>query len=109
MGNHRADRRDTRPVSSGARIRGGRRRAAKAPRHELTRLSMPTVVGALALVVAAGGAVTAGAGQAWAHEASASARTGLRAPTALELDTLGIDHGLDDRQRALSRDSERDA
>jgi len=70
---------------------------------------IPTVVGALALAVAAGGAVTAGAGQAWAHEASASARTGLMAPTALELDTLGIDHGLDDRQRALSRDSERDA
>src|SRR6188472_1413951 len=63
MGNHRADRRDTRPVNSGARVRGGgRRRAEKAPRHELTGLSMiPTVAGALALAVAAGGAVTAGA------------------------------------------------
>src|SRR4029078_8584978 len=41
MGNHRADRRDTRPVNSGARVRrGGRRRAEKAPRHELTGLSM---------------------------------------------------------------------
>ena len=30
-------------------------------------------------------------------------------PTATELDTLGIDHSLDDRQRAISRDSERDA
>ena len=111
MGNHRADRRDTRPVNSGARVRGGgRRRAEKAPRHELTGLSMiPTVAGALALVVAAGGAVTAGAGQAWAHEASASTTHGLRTPTATELDTLGIDHSLDDRQRAISRDSERDA
>lgn len=110
MGNHRAGRHDTRPVTSAARVRGGRRRAAKAPRHELTGVSViPTVVGALALAVAAGGAVTAGAGQAWAHEASASARDGLRAPTAIELDTLGIDHSLDDRQRAISRDSERDA
>jgi len=111
MGNHRADRRDTRPVNSGARVRGGgRRRAEKAPRHELTGLSMmPTVAGALALAVAAGGAVTAGAGQAWAHEASASTTHGLMTPTATELDTLGIDHSLDDRQRAISRDSERDA
>ena len=111
MGNHRADRRDTRPVNSGARVRGGgRRRAEKAPRHELTGLSMiPTVAGALALAVAAGGAVTAGAGQAWAHEAAASTTHGLMTPTATELDTLGIDHSLDDRQRAISRDSERDA
>jgi murein DD-endopeptidase MepM/ murein hydrolase activator NlpD len=109
MGNHRADRRDTRPVNSGARARGGRRRAAKAPRPELTGLPIPTVVGALALVVAAGGAVTAGTGQAWAQESSASTTNGRKAPTATELDTLGIDRSLDDRQRAISRDSERDA
>ena len=110
MGNHRADRRETRPVTSGTRIQGGRRRAAKAPRHPLTGLPMaPTVAGALALAVAATGAATAGAGEASAHEASASTSNGLKAPTFAEFDTLGIDRSLDDRQRAISRDSERDA
>jgi murein DD-endopeptidase MepM/ murein hydrolase activator NlpD len=70
---------------------------------------LPTVAGALALAVAAGGAVTAGAGQASAHEASGRSANGLKAPTSTEFDTLGIDRSLDDRQRAISRDSERDA
>ena len=110
MGNHRAGRRATRPVTSGTRVQGGRRRAAKAPRHPLTGLPMaPTVAGALALAVAAGGAATAGAGQASAHEATASSSNGLTAPTFAEFDTLGIDRSLNDRQRAISRDSERDA
>ena len=70
---------------------------------------IPTVAGALALAVAAGGAVTAGAGQASAQEASGSSTNGLNASTSTEFDTLGIDRSLDDRQRAISRDSERDA
>ena len=70
---------------------------------------IPTVAGALALAVAAGGAVTAGAGQASAHEASGSTTNDLKASTSTEFDTLGIDLSLDDRQRAISRDSERDA
>ena len=70
---------------------------------------IPTVAGALAIAVAAGGAVTAGAGQAAAQEASGSTTNGLKASTSTEFDALGIDRSLDDRQRAISRDSERDA
>ena len=70
---------------------------------------IPTVAGALAIAVAAGGAVTAGAGQASAQEASGSTTNGLKASTSTEFDALGIDRSLDDRQRAISRDSERDA
>jgi murein DD-endopeptidase MepM/ murein hydrolase activator NlpD len=69
----------------------------------------PTVAGAMALAVAGVGAATAGAGEASAHEAYASSPTGLKAPSFAEFDTLGINRSLDDRQRAISRDSERDA
>ena len=69
----------------------------------------PTVAGALALAVAATGAVTAGAGRASAHEATSGTTNGTKAPTFAEFDSVGIDRSLDDRQRAFSRDSERDA
>jgi murein DD-endopeptidase MepM/ murein hydrolase activator NlpD len=112
MGNHRADRRETRPVDPAPRVAGGRRRAVKAssfPRHPLTGLPMvPTVAGALAVAVAAGGAVTAGIGEASATEVVHSSSS-TSAPAFAEFDTLGMGAKLDDRQRAISRDSERDA
>lgn len=112
MGNHRADRRGSRPVDSAPRASGGRRRAARTStlaRHPLTGLPMvPSMAGALAVAVAAGGAISAGIGQASATEVAHSAGS-TKAPAIAEFDTLGMGADLDDRQRALSRDSERDA
>jgi murein DD-endopeptidase MepM/ murein hydrolase activator NlpD len=70
---------------------------------------VPTVAGAMALAVAGVGAAPAGAGEASAHEATTSTATGLKAPTFAQFDTVGIARSLDSRQRAISRDSERQA
>ena len=113
MGNHRADRRDSRPVDSAPRVPGGRRKAAKTStlyRHPLTGLPMvPTMAGALAVAVAAGGAISAGVGQASATQVASSSASSIKAPAIAKFDTLGMGARLDDRQRAISRDSERDA
>jgi murein DD-endopeptidase MepM/ murein hydrolase activator NlpD len=109
MGNHRAGRRDERPAHSAPRAPGGRRRAVRTTRHPLTGLPMvPTMAGALAVAVAAGGAVSAGIGEASATEGGHST-TSTKAPAFKEYDTLGMGARLDDRQRAISRDSERAA
>ncbi|MGI9157286.1 MAG: M23 family metallopeptidase [Marmoricola sp.] len=112
MGNHRADRRDSRAVVSAPRVTGGRRKAVKTSsftKHPLTGLPMiPTMAGALVVAVAAGGAVSAGMGEASATETSSSASL-AKASGVASFDSLGMGAGLDDRQLAISRDSERDA
>lgn len=118
MGNHRADRRAPRPVVSAARVQGGRRKATRPARHPLTghllsaaslsRLPLaPSVAGAIAISVAAVGAVTAGITEASANATEGAAA--VQAPSFAQFDTPGINHTLDSRQRAISRDSERDA
>lgn len=111
MGNHRADRRDSRAVVSAPRGTGGRRKAVKTStfaKHPLTGLPMmPTMAGALVVAVAAGGAVSAGMSEASATETPSAAPA--RAPAFASFNTLGVGARLDDRQLAISRDSERDA
>jgi murein DD-endopeptidase MepM/ murein hydrolase activator NlpD len=75
MGNHRADRRGPQPAAAldptpaattrGARSSGGKRKATKHRRAANARVlpSAPTVVGAVAILAAAGGAVAFGQGQ----------------------------------------------
>ncbi|GGF55787.1 hypothetical protein GCM10011519_32130 [Marmoricola endophyticus] len=111
MGNHRAQRRAPRPAGIVTpRAPGGRRRATPAPKHPLTGLPMvPTVAGAVAVAVAAGGAATAGAGKADAVQQVQSDPASMQAPAFSEFDTLGMGADLDQRQQAISRDSERDA
>ena len=113
MGNHRADRATTRASVPAPRAPGGRRRATKpvrSERHPLTGLPMiPTLAGAVAVTVAAGGAVTAGASGASAVETASASSAQVRAPGFSQFDTMGLDADLGDRQRAISRDSARDA
>lgn len=111
MGNHRAQRRAPRPASVVTpRAPGGRRRATVAPKHPLTGLPMvPTMAGAVVVAVAAGGAMSAGAGQADAVEQVRASPVSVKAPAFSEFDTLGMGADLDSRQQAISRDSERDA
>ncbi len=112
MGSHRANRATTRAIAAAPSAAGGRRRAVKATRvdrHPLTGLPMiPTLVGAVAVTAAAGGAVSAGASGAAAAEATPTGAQ-VQAPRFVQFDTMGLDADLGDRQRAISRDSARDA
>jgi murein DD-endopeptidase MepM/ murein hydrolase activator NlpD len=116
MGNHRADRRgpqraavDPTPVRTahGARSAGGKRKATKHRTAAPTRMlpAAPTVVGAVAILAAAGGAVAFGQGQL-----PASNKIALSAGKAENLNgTDAFGYVGDARTQAISRDSERQA
>ncbi|MCW2786370.1 MAG: peptidase [Marmoricola sp.] len=114
MGNHRAERRDLYKVAGeptpvgGARVAGGRRKADRRqpPTGVLRRVpAIPTLIGALAIAAAAGGAIGIGGG--------------ALPSTNLQLSSGGSDAfngtdafnftGDDARSRAISRDSSRQA
>lgn len=109
MGNHRADRRDRKasadrstPVANAA---GGRRKAAPSRRSSpLGKVpALPTIVGSVAVVAAAGGAV--------ASQGATASSINLSAGTAnfTGTDATYVLSGRDPRARAISRDSERQA
>lgn len=123
MGNHRAGRPDRSRVSRSvpapsapqtpARPSGGKRRAERAARRRnlfptvLPSVPAPTVVGAAALMLAAGGAVTLGGGSTASEPVNfsqASARTASATSATSALSTA-----LTNRQEAVSRDSRRQA
>jgi murein DD-endopeptidase MepM/ murein hydrolase activator NlpD len=114
MGHHRADRRgpkraavDPTPVRTtrGARSAGGKR---KATRHESTSgrggllPSAPTVVGAVAIIAAAGGAVAFGPGQLPASNNLALSSGSSHVLNGTDAFSFG-----NARAQAISRDSER--
>lgn len=111
MGQHRAEERSRhRPAAARTPLHGGagRRRAEKPRRRPLGRLtrtlpSLPTLVGVAALAVAGAGAITVG------HQAPTSGAITLSSDgRALDgTDAVGYVGG--PRERALSRDSERQA
>lgn len=114
MGTHRGDRRSPQPAAvpspaSPARSAGGRRKAVKEPSAgRLLRIpAIPTLVGALALAAAAGGALGVGQGGMGGNEpfllAAGGANdflTGTDAASFLPSES---------RSRAISRDSQRQA
>ena len=118
MGNHRADHRgpkraavDPTPVRTtpGARSAGGKRKATTRRRSATPGFlpSAPTVVGAVAILAAAGGAVAFGPGQL---QGSTNGNLALSAGAADVLngsDALGTSG--DARALAISRDTERQA
>ncbi|MCW2756523.1 MAG: hypothetical protein JWO46_269 [Nocardioidaceae bacterium] len=101
MGNHRADKGVARPAPATTPTPGGRRKAEKQSvlrKHPLTGLPMiPTMAGAVAVSVAAGGAMSAGITEASAEVGATGAQ--VRAPGFSQFDTLGLSGNLDDRQR----------
>jgi murein DD-endopeptidase MepM/ murein hydrolase activator NlpD len=116
MGNHRADRRgpqraavDPTPerTTPGARSTGGKRKAATRRRSPGAALfpAAPTVIGAVAILAAAGGAVAFGQGQLPGSDniALSSGRSDVLNGT----DAFGF--AGDARAEAISRDSERQA
>ncbi|MCZ4497949.1 MAG: Glycyl-glycine endopeptidase precursor [Marmoricola sp.] len=112
MGNHRASHssssraaEETTPVIIPARSGGGRRKATR--RQSSTSLfrkipAVPTIVGALAIIAAAGGAIQANPDGAQVQLASASANS-FSGTDAFNFT------GSDPRSQAISRDSERKA
>jgi hypothetical protein len=115
MGNHRADRRgpkraavDPTPVRTthGTRSTGGRRKATRRRAAGSGFLpSAPTVIGAVAILAAAGGAVAFGQGQL-----PGSSNISLSAGQANSLNgTDAFAFGGDARALAISRDTERQA
>ncbi len=115
MGNHRAARHtpvgaagDSTPVA-GTRSTGGRRRATRHQTNFFRSIpAVPTIVGAVALVAAAGAAVGLGPGQL-----PASANTNLQLSSGSVDAFSGTDAfnftSTDPRSKAISRDSERQA
>ncbi len=119
MAQHRANHRSRRaPATGGSSVgapesahtpshRGGRRRAAQPPRRGFARFSrlpaIPTVIGIVALAAAGTGAVTIGQGTGTGEAISLSSRSEVLNGT----DAVGYVGGK--RERALSRDSEREA
>jgi hypothetical protein len=115
MGNHRADRRgpkraavDPTPARTtrGDRTTGGRRKATRRQSAASTNRflpSVPTVVGAVAILAAASGAVAFGQGQDTAG-GNLSLTGGSQVLNGTDALTLG-----DARARAISRDSQRQA
>jgi len=115
MGNHRAERRgpvraaDVPTPVAGTRASGGRRKATR--RQSQTSFfrkipAVPTIVGAVALVAAAGGAVGMGPGQLPAQanlQLSAGSADAFSGTDAFNFT------GTDPRSQAISRDSERQA
>jgi len=114
MGNHRADHRgpkraavDPTPVRTthGARSTGGKRKATrrKPPTAGLLPAA-PTVVGAVAILAAAGGAVAFGPGQLQGSSGNLALSAGAASDVLNGSDALG-----DARTDAISRDSQRQA
>ncbi len=119
MGNHRADHRSGQRPAVGRAPVAGRRRAEKPASQPLFRLpsrppAIPTLVGLTALAVAGIGAVTAGAapdagfpGAIALSSVSSSVAPSVSGGPHSGTDAVGFTG--DSRQRALSRDSERQA
>jgi murein DD-endopeptidase MepM/ murein hydrolase activator NlpD len=121
MGNHRADRRGPKraavvdpvrfqepPASTtrGARSTGGKRKATRARSSAPGFLpSAPTVVGAVAIVAAAGGAVAFGSGQLPADGSNLALSSGSSA----SLNGTDALVGSDARAQAITRDTDRQA
>lgn len=114
MGNHRAERRgpvraaDVSTPVPGARAAGGRRKATRRQSPSLLRSipAVPTIVGAIALAAAAGGAIGMGPGQLPANatlQLSAGSADAFSGTDAFNFS------GTDPRSRAISRDTERQA
>ena len=109
MGNHRADRRDRKvagtPTPATSHAAGGRRRATRRKPPTLFRVpAIPTVVGGVAIAVAAAGAVGVGGG-----ELPASQNIQLSAGDSFSGTDAFNFTGNDRRAQAISRDSERQA
>jgi murein DD-endopeptidase MepM/ murein hydrolase activator NlpD len=114
MGNHRADRRgpkraavDPTPARTthGARSAGGKRKATS--RRQATPgflPAAPTVVGAVAILAAAGGAVAFGPGQLQGSDGNLALSAGAASDVLNGSDALGVA-----RTDAISRDSQRQA
>jgi hypothetical protein len=116
MGNHRADRRGPKraavdptpvPSRSGSRSAGGKRKATRGrPSSPGFLPAAPTVVGAVAILAAAGGAVAFGQGQLPGSDGNLALSSG-RSEVLNGSDAFG---GADDaRATAISRDNERQA
>ena len=113
MGNHRADHRGSKraavdptpaPSTRAARSAGGRRKATKSRRSSLLP-SAPTVIGAVAIVAAAGGSVAFGQGQL-----PTDGNIALSSGTADAFNgTDAFGFGGDARAAAISRDTDRQA
>jgi murein DD-endopeptidase MepM/ murein hydrolase activator NlpD len=106
VAHHRANHRSRqRPAAGGTPVTPpGRRRAVKPRRNPLRRLpSLPTAAGIVALAIAGAGAITVGQPQPAPGTVAVSAHRGALSGT----DAVG--YVGDDRQKALSRDSERQA
>ena len=109
MGHHRAEPRSgSRPAAARPHV-AGRRRAVKPPPVLLRRLrglpALPSVIGAAALAVAGAGAVTVGA-----PPSHASASLALSSPgRSISSGTDAVGFVSSPRERAISRDSERQA
>jgi murein DD-endopeptidase MepM/ murein hydrolase activator NlpD len=105
MGNHRAEHRSRHRPARGSTPVAGRRRAEKpSRRRRLLRLpAVPTAVGLIALAVAGAGAVTVDNHQV----ASSAIRLSSHGQALSGTDAVGFVGG--PRERALSRDSERQA
>ena len=109
MGNHRAERHSRqRPAAGQTPVLGRRRRADKPTRKPLLRLparlpAVPTLVGIAALAVAGAGAVTVGDTPAAQGSMALSSHGQVLNGT----DAIGFEAG--PRERAISRDSERQA
>ena len=117
MGNHRADRRDPKRVAvdptpvrttHGARSAGGKRKALRRRPPTAGFLpAAPTVVGAVAILAAAGGAVAFGPGQLQGSNGNLALSAGASSDLLNGSDALG--GAGDARTSAISRDSERQA
>jgi murein DD-endopeptidase MepM/ murein hydrolase activator NlpD len=117
MGNHRADRRGTEraaarptpPPAAAARPAGGRRKATRRQSYSNSIFSkipaVPTIVGAVAIMAAAGGAIGVGPGELGGSDVRLSAGA---AESFSGTDAFNFT-GSDPRSVAISRDSERQA
>jgi murein DD-endopeptidase MepM/ murein hydrolase activator NlpD len=108
MGNHRADRRSRPRPAVGRPSVHTHRKTEETPRTRLAPrlvLRLPTAIGVLALAVAGAGAVTV--------DAESAAPTASGSPFHLQGQSLGgtdaVGFAGDSRERAISRDSERQA
>lgn len=126
MANHRAGKRQASPVTpatAGTSASAGKRRAVRSPKPPATRASArknlfpalpssPTLVGAAALLIAAGGAVTVGQDAAPAAPAAAGgsiARLSAQANVLTGTSRVQSVQASASREQAVSRDSEREA
>jgi hypothetical protein len=112
MGNHRADRRgperaaDVTTPAGGAHAAPGRRKATRRQANPFRRIpAVPTIVGAVAIVAAAGGAVGVGGGQL---DGSQSLQLSAGAADAFNGTDAFNFTGVDPRAQAISRDANRE-